>query len=256
MLPHNLLTKQIYLDTTPYSIFELCVHGTVLINIRTVAHSCKEKCEISILFTGNGDHYVLIWVLVFNSGNLDERVTDRVLYDILIQAGRVVDLHIPKDKETDKPKGFAFAEFETEEIADYAVKLFSGLVTLYKRTLKFASANKDKSIPNSSPATTPTSNSSQRPRPYPVQITSSENFQHSPKQAIPSRFSDHAINYSQAPPPHRVTDQSSGYGSHYSGNQYDYSRRAFGEALDSANGCSGSRSRRADGISSVSYSPH
>ncbi|KAI5399941.1 hypothetical protein KIW84_065038, partial [Lathyrus oleraceus] len=189
-------------------------------------------------------------------GNLDERVTDRVLYDILIQAGRVVDLHIPKDKETDKPKGFAFAEFETEEIADYAVKLFSGLVTLYKRTLKFASANKDKSIPNSSPATTPTSNSSQRPRPYPVQITSSENFQHSPKQAIPSRFSDHAINYSQAPPPHRVTDQSSGYGSHYSGNQYDYSRRAFGEALDSANGCSGSRSRRADGISSVSYSPH
>ena len=68
-------------------------------------------------------------------GNLDERVTDRVLYDILIQAGRVVDLHIPKDKESEKPKGFAFAEYETEEIADYAVKLFSGLVTLYNRTL-------------------------------------------------------------------------------------------------------------------------
>ncbi|KAD6119090.1 hypothetical protein E3N88_10361 [Mikania micrantha] len=54
-------------------------------------------------------------------GNLDERVSDRVLYDILIQAGRVVDLHIPRDKETDKPKGFAFAEYETEEIADYAI---------------------------------------------------------------------------------------------------------------------------------------
>uniref|UniRef100_A0A0R0EPY7 RRM domain-containing protein n=1 Tax=Glycine max TaxID=3847 RepID=A0A0R0EPY7_SOYBN len=71
-------------------------------------------------------------------GNLDERVTDRVLYDILIQAGRVVDLHIPKDKESEKPKGFAFAEYETEEIADYAVRLFSGLITLYNRTLKFA----------------------------------------------------------------------------------------------------------------------
>jgi splicing factor 3B subunit 4 len=82
--------------------------------------------------------WVLIWLLVFNSGNLDERVTDRILYDILIQAGRVVDLHIPKDKESEKPKGFAFAEYETEEIADYAVRLFSGLVTLYKRTLKFA----------------------------------------------------------------------------------------------------------------------
>ncbi|KAM7511482.1 hypothetical protein LguiB_010357 [Lonicera macranthoides] len=71
-------------------------------------------------------------------GNLDERVNDRVLYDILIQAGRVVDLYIPRDKETERPKGFAFAEYETEEIADYAVRLFSGLVTLYNRTLKFA----------------------------------------------------------------------------------------------------------------------
>jgi len=82
--------------------------------------------------------WLLIWLLLFDSGNLDERVTDRVLYDILIQAGRVVDLHIPKDKESEKPKGFAFAEYETEEIADYAVRLFSGLITLYNRTLKFA----------------------------------------------------------------------------------------------------------------------
>ena len=71
-------------------------------------------------------------------GNLDERVSDRVLYDILIQVGRVVDLYIPRDKETERPKGYAFAEYETEEIAEYAVKLFSGLVTLYNRTLKFA----------------------------------------------------------------------------------------------------------------------
>lgn len=68
---------------------------------------------------------------------MDERVTDRVLYDILIQAGRVVDLHIPRDRETDRPKGFAFAEYESKEIADYAVKLFTGLVTLYNRTLRF-----------------------------------------------------------------------------------------------------------------------
>ncbi|XP_076922324.1 spliceosome-associated protein 49-like [Bidens hawaiensis] len=81
-------------------------------------------------------------------GNLDERVTDRVLYDILIQAGRVVDLHIPRDKETDKPKGFAFAEYETEEIADYAVRLFRGLVTLYSRTLRFGISGQDKLTPN------------------------------------------------------------------------------------------------------------
>ncbi|KAL4559636.1 hypothetical protein LXL04_031779 [Taraxacum kok-saghyz] len=81
-------------------------------------------------------------------GNLDERVSDRVLYDILIQAGRVVDLHIPRDKETDKPKGFAFAEYETEESADYAVRLFTGLVTLYNRTLKFVVSGHDKAALN------------------------------------------------------------------------------------------------------------
>ncbi|XP_051130756.1 protein HSH49-like isoform X2 [Andrographis paniculata] len=80
-------------------------------------------------------------------GNVDERVSDRVLYDILIQAGQVVDLYVPRDKETDKPRGYAFAEYESEEIAEYAVKLFSGLVTLYKRTLKFAISGQDKPQP-------------------------------------------------------------------------------------------------------------
>ncbi|KAL1823499.1 hypothetical protein DCAR_0311404 [Daucus carota subsp. sativus] len=84
-------------------------------------------------------------------GNLDERVSDRVLYDILIQAGRVVDLYIPRDRETDRPKGFAFAEYETQEIADYAVRLFSGLVTLYNRTLRFAISGQDKPAFGSAP---------------------------------------------------------------------------------------------------------
>uniref|UniRef100_A0A1S4CI79 Spliceosome-associated protein 49-like n=1 Tax=Nicotiana tabacum TaxID=4097 RepID=A0A1S4CI79_TOBAC len=81
-------------------------------------------------------------------GNLDERVSDRVLYDILIQAGRIINLYIPRDKENYKPKGFAFAKYETEEIANYAVKLFSTSVTLYGRTLKFAISRQDKSSNN------------------------------------------------------------------------------------------------------------
>nr|XP_016452458.1 PREDICTED: RNA-binding protein 7-like [Nicotiana tabacum] len=91
-------------------------------------------------------------------GNLHERVSDRVLYDILVQAGRIVDLYIPRDKENDKPKGFAFAKYETEQIANYAVKLFSGSVTLYSKTLKFAISGQNKPS-NSSPMATP------RPRP-------------------------------------------------------------------------------------------
>ncbi|KAG2401755.1 hypothetical protein LR48_Vigan02g192000 [Vigna angularis] len=181
-------------------------------------------------------------------GNLDERVTERVLYDILIQAGRVVDLHIPKDKETEKPKGYAFAEYETDEIADYAVRLFSGLVTLYNRTLKFAMSGRDKTTLNGSTAVTPTSNSSQRPRPYAVAINNSENFQHPARLSTSDRFSDYAVNHSQVPPI-RVT---SGNGSHYSGNNYEYSRRAFGATLDSI---SRNRSRRFDRSSPISY-PH
>lgn len=90
----------------------------------------------AVKFSINDD--VNIFLHVHCTGNLDERVTERVLYDIVKEAGRVVDLHIPKDRETDRPKGYAFAEYETEEVAEYAVKLFSGLVNLYNRTLKFA----------------------------------------------------------------------------------------------------------------------
>jgi hypothetical protein len=81
---------------------------------------------------------ILFTDLLFSIGNLDEKVSEKVLYEILIQAGHVVDLHIPCDKETGCRKGFAFAQYETEEIAQYAVGLFSGLVRLNGKTLKFA----------------------------------------------------------------------------------------------------------------------
>ena len=77
-------------------------------------------------------------MILFLIGNLDEKVSERVLYEILIQVGHVVDLHIPRDKETNRHKGYAFAEYETEETANYAVRLFSGLVRLHNKTLKFA----------------------------------------------------------------------------------------------------------------------
>ncbi|XP_037464676.1 splicing factor 3B subunit 4-like [Triticum dicoccoides] len=98
-------------------------------------------------------------------GNLDEKVSERVLYEILIQVGRVVDLHIPRDKETSRPKGFAFAEYEIEEIAQYAVRLFSGLVRLHNRTLKFAISGQDKASSNVNVPVTPNMN----PLPNPPQ---------------------------------------------------------------------------------------
>ncbi|KAI8563536.1 hypothetical protein RHMOL_Rhmol03G0118100 [Rhododendron molle] len=73
----------------------------------------------------NRSNLRFVWV-VFDK-MLDPYGVTQVMYDILVQAGRVVDLYIPRDKETNRPKGFPFAEYETEEIAVYAVGLFSGL---------------------------------------------------------------------------------------------------------------------------------
>jgi len=181
-------------------------------------------------------------------GNLDERVNERVLYDILIQAGRVVDLYIPRDKETDKPKGFAFVEYETEEIAGYAVRLFSGLVTLYNRTLKFAISGQDKPSPPMS--TTPASNSSHRPRSHPIPINNMEISQHSMRLPEPSRFSAYQDNHPQVPVLPGVSNQSNGYGSHFNDSNYEYSRRVFGAAMDSINHI---RSRRHDTSNPIYY---
>ncbi|KAI8002523.1 Splicing factor 3B subunit 4 [Camellia lanceoleosa] len=180
-------------------------------------------------------------------GNLDERVSDRVLYDILIQAGRVVDLYIPKDKETDRRKGFAFAEYETEEIASYAVRLFSGLVTLYNRTLKFAISGQDKPSPNLSTATTPMLNSSPKVGPPPVPFNNVES-QHSERLSTSCRFSEQPINHGQVRP--GVVHQSNGYRSHFDGNNYDYNRRVFGATMDSINR---SRSSRFDSSVPINY---
>ncbi|KAG1328198.1 splicing factor 3B subunit 4 [Cocos nucifera] len=100
-------------------------------------------------------------------GNLDEKISEKVLYEILIQVGRVVDLYIPRDKETNHHKGYAFAEYETEEIAEYAVKLFSGLVRLNNKTLKFAISGQDKPSQNTITPVTPKP-ASPLPKPLPM----------------------------------------------------------------------------------------
>lgn len=167
-------------------------------------------------------------------GNLDERVTDRVLYDILIQAGRLVDLYIPKDKENEKPKGYAFAQYETEEVAEYAVKLFSGLVVLFNKTLKFAISGKDKPSVNLPVANSPSlSLSSLKPR---APLASYDDIKvptNSSRLSPSCRFSDQ-VNYEQVNlSPGFSVNQPYGNRSRYDNNCNDYGRRVFGAALDS-----------------------
>ncbi|CAA6675545.1 unnamed protein product [Spirodela intermedia] len=112
-------------------------------------------------------------------GNLDEKVTDRILYEILIQVGHIVDLFMPQDKEANRHKGFAFAEFESEEVADYAVRLFSGNVRLYNKTLRFAISSQGKPSPSNDTASTPRPNSHASAKPHPLHFRKTESLQDS-----------------------------------------------------------------------------
>lgn len=59
-------------------------------------------------------------------GNLSFKVTEDQLTELFSQAGKVVSVAIPTDRETGRKRGFAFVEMETQEEADAAVKQFNG----------------------------------------------------------------------------------------------------------------------------------
>ncbi|XP_073285964.1 uncharacterized protein [Primulina huaijiensis] len=174
-------------------------------------------------------------------GNIDDRVGERVLYDILIQAGRVVELHIPRDKETGKPKGFAFAEYESEEIAEYAVKLFSGLVTLYKKTLKFGISGQDKPSVSLQIPTSPTVNSPFKPRPHPLPGNHGEFSPQSMGLPTSRHFPEHRSNHGRVP--FDVSERHPHPTVYNDGIDYSRSHRFHLSTLDNV---SRSRSRRHD----------
>ncbi|ORX92294.1 hypothetical protein BCR34DRAFT_500852 [Clohesyomyces aquaticus] len=80
-------------------------------------------------------------------GNLDERIQDHLIWELMIQAGRVRNVHLPKDRVTQTHQGFGFVEFYTEEDADYASKIMNG-VRLWGKPIRVnkASADKQKTV--------------------------------------------------------------------------------------------------------------
>lgn len=77
-------------------------------------------------------------------GNLDEKVDERVLYELMVQAGPLLHIFIPRDKDSQRHKGYGFAEYTSVRSALYAVQLFTGLVTLHDKSLRFAISGQDK----------------------------------------------------------------------------------------------------------------
>ncbi|XP_034864876.1 RNA-binding protein 7 [Mirounga angustirostris] len=98
-------------------------------------------------------------------GNLETKVTEELLFELFHQAGPVVKVKIPKDKDG-KPKQFAFVNFKHEVSVPYAMNLLNG-IKLFGRPIKIqfrsgsSHASQDVSLPypqhhvgNSSPTST------------------------------------------------------------------------------------------------------
>lgn len=59
-------------------------------------------------------------------GNLDFHTTPDDLAGLLSQAGQITDVHMPSDRLTGRPRGFAFVEFSSSEEAAAAIERFHG----------------------------------------------------------------------------------------------------------------------------------
>ncbi|GAB5590635.1 Spliceosome-associated protein 49 [Umbelopsis nana] len=76
-------------------------------------------------------------------GNLDERCTETLVWELMLQAGPVVNVHLPKDRVTQSHQGYGFCEFMSEEDADYAIRIMNQ-IKLYGKPIRVNKATSDK----------------------------------------------------------------------------------------------------------------
>ncbi|KAG0258635.1 Splicing factor 3B subunit 4 [Mortierella polycephala] len=76
-------------------------------------------------------------------GNLDDRCTDALIWELMAQAGPVVNVHLPKDRVTQMHQNYGFCEYVSEDDADYACKILNQ-VKLFGKPLRINKATSDK----------------------------------------------------------------------------------------------------------------
>lgn len=80
------------------------------------------------------------------AGNLDERVTDPLLWELFMQMGPVVNVHLPKDRVSGLHQGYGFVEMRGEEDAVYACKILNG-TRMFGKPIRVNMANADRRGP-------------------------------------------------------------------------------------------------------------
>lgn len=59
-------------------------------------------------------------------GNLDFSTTRDQVEALFSEIGQIQDVFLPMDRETGRPRGFAFVEFTSDEHAEQAIERFNG----------------------------------------------------------------------------------------------------------------------------------
>ena len=59
-------------------------------------------------------------------GNLSYNTGDAALRELFSQAGEVVDIHLPTDRETGRPRGFGFVEMASKSEGEAAIAALNG----------------------------------------------------------------------------------------------------------------------------------
>ena len=59
-------------------------------------------------------------------GNLDFNTTRTEVQDLFAQVGEIRDVYLPMDRESGRPRGFAFVEFASADDAAKAIEKFNG----------------------------------------------------------------------------------------------------------------------------------
>lgn len=76
-------------------------------------------------------------------GDLDLLVDESILWELMLQAGPVVNVHIPRDKLSREHMNYGFVEFQSEQDADYAIKIMN-MIKLYGKPIRINKASRDK----------------------------------------------------------------------------------------------------------------
>lgn len=73
-------------------------------------------------------------------GGLDEKVNEAMLWELFVQAGPVMNVHMPKDRVTTQHQGYGFVEFLGEDDADYSIKIMN-MIKLYGKPIRVNKAS-------------------------------------------------------------------------------------------------------------------